>query len=260
MKIAVCIKQVPGNSDGIMDSEKGVLIRAGIKSVMNVYDKPAIETAMRIKEKLNATVDVFTMGPFTAKQVLIDAYEMGVDNAYLISDRCFSCADVLATSYTLSQALQAAGGYDLIICGKQTTDGDTGQVGSSIAEHLSIPHVSWVSAIDQMDCSTITVEQNLSDITVKIQLLYPCLITVERGIFTPRMPSLKLKIAAKKKSVQIMQLENMIDKDESHYGLNGSATRVEKIFSPIKTIQQKILIDNEGDSSNMIAEVLRGLK
>ena len=119
---------------------------------------------------------------------------MGVDEGYILSDRAFAGADVLATSYTLSQGIRSIGSFDLIICGKQTTDGDTAQVGPAIAEYLDIPHVAWVSTINKVDNEKITVEQDLSESVESVELHYPCLITVEKDIVQPRLPSYKRKL------------------------------------------------------------------
>lgn len=87
------------------------------------------------------------MGPPQAEEMIRDAYTMGADEGVILSDRKFAGADVLATSYALAQGIQVIGGADLIICGRQTTDGDTAQVGPAIAEHLTIPHAAWVAEI-----------------------------------------------------------------------------------------------------------------
>ena len=136
MRIAVCMKQVPGVSEGSMDPRTGVLIRTGLSAVTNLYDRSALEAALRIKEQQGGEIHVFTMGPGKAEEVLREAYAMGADHGYLISDRAFGGADVLATSYTLMQAIRSAGAYDLIVCGRQTTDGDTAQTGSALAAWL----------------------------------------------------------------------------------------------------------------------------
>ncbi|NLE69503.1 MAG: electron transfer flavoprotein subunit beta/FixA family protein, partial [Clostridiales bacterium] len=134
MKIFVCIKQVPATSEVAVDEETGVLQRSGVASKMNPFDLFALETALRLKEAGGGSVTVGTMGPPQARDIIQEAFMMGADEGYLFSDRRLAGADVLATSYTLSQAIRSLGDYDLILCGKQTTDGDTAQVGPAIAE------------------------------------------------------------------------------------------------------------------------------
>lgn len=244
LKIAVCIKQVPTYSDGMMDNESGVMIRKGVESRINVYDLPAIETALKIKEEIGSRVDVFTMGPSKAEEVIKEAYSMGVDNGYLISDKAFAGADVLATSYTLMQAIKSVDSYELILCGKQTTDGDTAQVSGALAKWLDIPHMNWVTKIIDIQPKFITTEQVMEEQRIISKVIYPCVLSVEPMIAIPRMPTLKLKLAVKKKVVNILSLENMEDQDSNHYGLTGSATQVEKIFTPKQTIKQPIIKQN----------------
>lgn len=232
MKIIVCIKQVPGSNKVDIDEETGVLKRDGAEAKMNPYDLYAIETAVRLREMAGGSVTAVTMGPNQAEEMMKEAFMMGVDDAYIFSDRKFAGADVLATSYTLSQGIWAIGDFDLIICGRQTTDGDTAQVGPAIAEYLNIPHTAWVGGIAHMDEQGIVVTQDLVDITQTARMEFPCLITVEKDIFTPRLPSYKLKLATKDRKVHILTFKDFKDQNEKNYGLSGSATNVERIFPP----------------------------
>ena len=149
MEILVCIKQVPGTSKVEVDEKTGVLKRDGVDSKMNPYDLYALETALRLRKKVGGNVSVITMGPPQATEVVKEAYMMGVDRGALISDRKFAGADVLATAYTISQGIRKMGEFDLILCGKQTTDGDTAEVGPEIAEYLKIPHIANVIKIEK---------------------------------------------------------------------------------------------------------------
>ena len=189
MNILVCIKQVPDSNKVEVDKVTGVLKRNGVESKMNPYDLYAIETALRIKEEVGGSVHVLTMGPGQAQSVIREAFAMGVDNGVLISDRKFGGADVLATSYTISQGIEKLGAFDLIICGKQTTDGDTAQVGPEVSEWLNIPCLSNVSRLVELLDDGIVVEMDMiSDIEIA-KIMYPCLITVDKDIFMPRLPS-----------------------------------------------------------------------
>ena len=232
MNIIVCIKQVPGTTQVEIDPETGVLKRDGVESKMNPYDLYALETALRIKESYGAEITVITMGPPQSQEVIREAFMMGVDHGFLLSDRRFGGADVLATSYTLSQGIKAAGKFDLIICGKQTTDGDTAQVGAELAEFLNIPHVTSVSKLGKVTEKSITAELDLPLHTGTAEIAFPCLITVEKGIFEPRLPSYKRKLATRDREITVLTLDDMPDKDPKHYGLNGSPTQVKRIFPP----------------------------
>ena len=127
MKILICVKQVPGSNNVEVDPVTGVLKRSGIASKINPYDLYAIETALTLKEKYGGSVQSITMGPPQAKEVILETVCMGADAGTVLSDRKFAGADVLATAYTLSQGIQKCGEFDIIFCGKQTTDGDTAQ-------------------------------------------------------------------------------------------------------------------------------------
>ena len=232
MNIIVCIKQVPGTTQVEIDPETGVLKRDGVESKMNPYDLYALETALRIKESYGAEVTVITMGPPQSQEVIREAFMMGVDRGFLLSDRRFGGADVLATSYTLAQGIKAAGNFDLIICGKQTTDGDTAQVGAELAEFLDIPHVTCVCKLGSITEKSITAELDLPLHTGTVEIAFPCLITVEKGIFEPRLPSYKRKLATRDREITVLTLDDMPDKDPKHYGLNGSPTQVKRIFPP----------------------------
>lgn len=260
MNILVCIKQVPGTSEVEVDEKTGVLKRDGIDAKMNPYDLYAIETALKIREEKGGTIKVLSMGPPQAARVIREAYMMGVDEGALLTDRKFAGADVLATAYTLSQGIRKMGDFDLLLCGKMTTDGDTAQVGPEIAEFLNIPHVSNVRKILSLDKKAITVEMDMPE-TVEIQeVLFPCLITVEKGIFTPRLPSFKLKLKTVKKEIRQITFKDLEDQDIYHYGLNGSPTQVLKVFPPPKNDVSEVWKGNGDELGKRLAEKLKELK
>lgn len=239
-----------------MDPEKGVILRDGMVSAMNVYDLPAVETALRLREEAGGTADVFSMGPMQAAEAIREAYAMGVDQGYLLSDHAFSGADVLATSYTLAQGIGGTGRYDLIICGRQTTDGDTGQVGGAIAQWLHIPYAGGVVGIVSHEPDSITVQQRLDDEQVTVKMPYPCLIAVDRSIYIPRMKSLPGKIAARKRAVTIITLRDLEDQDPQHFGLSGSATKVEKIYPPERTGKEPVMCLNTAEAVSEIMKII----
>lgn len=238
MDIIVCIKQVPGTTRVDIDPETGVLQRDGIDAKMNPYDLYALETAFHLREKTGGSITVLSMGPPQAETIIREAYMMGADRGYLLTDRRFAGSDVLATSRTLAQGICAIGGYDLILCGKQTTDGDTAQVGPAIAEHLGIPHVTWVRAIEEVDDEGMVVEQNMEDSYEVVRLPFPCLISVEKDIYTPRLPSYRRKRKTVDWPVHRLSLDELTDTDEAHYGITGSPTQVERVFAPEAFVEQ----------------------
>lgn len=260
MNIVVCIKQVPGTSEVEVDKETGVLKREGIDSKMNPYDLFAVETAVKIKEETGAKINVVSMGPPQAADIIQEAYMMGTDEGALISDRRFAGADVLATAYTISQGIKKLANYDLIICGKQTTDGDTAQVGPELAEFLKIPHVANVTKVVEVKSDAIIVEMDLAHAVQTAEIAYPCLITVEKDINQPRLPSFKLKLATKNRKISVYGLNDFEDKDEAKYGLTGSPTRVLRIFSPEHNTDHEIWKGNGDELANRLANKLKELK
>ena len=232
MNILVCIKQVPETNKVDVDPVTGVLMRNGVDSKMNPYDLYALETALRLKDEFGGVVDVISMGPPQAMAIMKEAFSMGADNGVLLSDRKFAGADVLATSYTLAQGIKHSGNYDLILCGKQTTDGDTAQVGPEVAEYLDIPSVSNVKEIKAVGEKSITIAMDLPNAIEIAEVQFPCLLAVEKDIFMPRLPSYLKKKASEDREIAVYGLKDMDDTDEMKYGLNGSPTQVSRIFPP----------------------------
>ena len=256
MKIVVCIKQVPGTMLVDIDPETGVLQRSGISAKMNPYDLYALETALILKQQTGAHVTALTMGPPQAKSIIKEAYMMGADDGVILCDNAFAGSDVLATSYALSGAIAHIGEVDMIICGKQTTDGDTAQVGPAIAEHLNIPHVTWVQRIEEIDSSHIVVEQNMEDSFEVVRMPYPCLITVEKDIHTPRLPSYLNYKKTLNQQITVLTLADLIDQDEDNYGLSGSPTQVERVFSPSPRGEQTMWDCESVDGAALLYDLL----
>lgn len=233
MRIVVCVKQVPDSTDVKINPETNTLVREGVASITNPFDDFAIEEGLRTKEKYGGEVHVISMGPPQAVEVLKNALAVGVDKAYLVSDRAFAGADTLATAYTLSKTIEHIGGADIIFCGKQAIDGDTAQVGPGIATRLGIPQLTYVSKVREInpEKKKIVVERLLENGKEVVESSLPALITVIKDINEPRLPSLLgIKKAAK---IQIPTLTAKdVNADENRIGLKGSPTWVTKIFTP----------------------------
>ena len=260
MKILVCVKQVPGSSNVEVDPVTGVLKRSGIPSKCNPYDLYGIETALTLAERFGGSVDSLTMGPPQARAVIEETICMGARQGTVLTDRKFAGADVLATAYTISQGIRKCGDYDLIICGKQTTDGDTAQVGAEVAEYLGLPNLSNVVSVEDLRGGRLFVTANLDDKVVSMSIALPCLISVDGDINTPRLPSYKIKKNLTDDAVSFLTFADFADQDPDHYGLSGSATQVERIFPPEKVSQKQVL---EGDStaqSQALFQLLRDKK
>lgn len=260
MNILVCIKQVPDSNKVEVDPVTGVLKRNGVDSKMNPYDLYALETALRIKEKTGGSITVITMGPGQAAGIIREAFAMGADTGVLISDRKFGGADVLATSYTLSQGIRQSGKFDLILCGKQTTDGDTAQVGPEVAEWLGIPSLSNVSRIVEQKENSLVVEMDMTDDIEVAEIQYPCLLAVDKDIFIPRLPSYVKKQETKEREIKVITLADMDDKEEKNYGLNGSPTQVQRIFPPQVNNHREVWNGSDKELAEQLFHKLKELK
>jgi len=260
MNILVCVKQVPGSNNVEVDPVTGVLKRNGIQSKINPYDLYAIETALTLVEKHGGRVECITMGPPQAKTVIMETMSMGVSRGTVLTDRKFAGADVLATAYTLSQGIRKCGDFDLIICGKQTTDGDTAQVGAEIAEYLGLPNVSNVLSVDDVRDGKLYATTALDDKNVELSIALPCLISVDGDINTPRLPSYKVRKQLRDEDVVFYTFDDLDDKDANHYGLTGSATQVERIFPPEKNVEKQSFGGNAEDQTEALYQLLRARK
>lgn len=227
---------------------------------MNPYDLYALETALRLRERCGGKVSVVSMGPPQAETVIREAYAMGADEGVLLSDRRFGGADVLATSYALSQGVRRLGEFDLLLCGKQTTDGDTAQVGPELAEWLGIPSVSNVRKILEIGEDGVSVEMDMPDDVERVRVRFPCLLTVDQDIFQPRLPSYVKKTESAGRPVEILTLDEMEDREETHYGLNGSPTQVQRIFPPAVNDRRELWKEEGEALSDRLYALLRDKK
>lgn len=230
MEIVVCVKQVPDTTEVKIDPVTNTLIRQGVPSIVNPFDKNAVEAALQLKEKHGGKVTVISMGPPQAKDALKECLAMGADTAILISDRAFGGADTLATSYTLAAAIRKLGAFDIILCGKQAIDGDTAQVGPETAEHLGIAQATYVAKID-VDGDTARVEREHEDGYEVIEVKLPLMVSVVKSINEPRYPTVKGTMKANRTEIPVWTAADL-DVDEQRLGLKGSPTQVRKIFTP----------------------------
>ena len=255
MKIVVCVKQVPDTNEVKLDPVTGTLIRDGIPSIMNPDDKAGLEAALAIKDRMDATISVVSMGPPQADAVLREALAMGADEAYLITDRAFGGADTLATSTTVAAAIKKLD-FDLIITGRQAIDGDTAQVGPQIAEHLNIPNISYAEDI-QVDGNSVVVKRQYEDRYHVVRAQMPCLVTALGEMNTPRyMTPGGIFSAYREKEVTIWTRADLEVEDEA-IGLKGSPTKVAKSFpKSIKAAGVKVTLEPD-DAADYIVEKLK---
>jgi electron transfer flavoprotein beta subunit len=256
MNIIVCIKQVPETTEVRINPETNTLIREGVKSIINPFDMYALEEGVRLKEKFGGKSIVITMGPPQADAALREAISLGIDEAILLSDRAFAGSDTWATSYTLAQAIRKIGAFDLIICGKQASDGDTAQVGPGISAHLDIPQVTYVKKIEEIKEKHLRVERMMEEGYEIIETPLPALLTVVKEINEPRLPSLKGLMRAKSAKITVWGQKDL-DLDPQGIGLCGSPTQVVKIFSPPARIGGQILSGEPAEIAQKLVELLK---
>ncbi len=258
MNIIVCIKQVPNTTDVKIDPVKNTLIREGVESIINPFDTYAIEESVRLKERFGGKVTVITMGPPQADAALREAISLGCDEAILVSDRKFAGSDTWATSYTLSCAIKKIGAFDIVLCGKQASDGDTAQVGPGISTHLDIPQVTYIKKIEEIKDGKAKVERMTEEGYDIVETPIPCLFTVVKEINTPRLPSLRGMMRSK--SAKIIQWTAAdINCKLNNIGLDGSPTRVVKIFTPPPRKGGQFLKGDTAEISQKLAELLKNV-
>ncbi|MBV9079611.1 MAG: electron transfer flavoprotein subunit beta/FixA family protein [Elusimicrobia bacterium] len=243
MHIVTCIKQTPATDNVQIDPVTGTLKREGMAAAINPFDEYAIEEAVRIKERVggDATVSVITMGPPQAEQALRDAIARGADQGFHVCGREFAGADTWATSYTLFKGIEKIAKefkpVDLVICGKQTNDGDTGHIGPGLGAWLDFPNVAYVRKVEDVKSNgigkggKIVVHRMMEDGDDVLEMDLPAVIAVVKEINEPRVPSLKGKMKAK--SAEIPKWDGAaIGANMACVGLKGSPTIVAKSFRP----------------------------
>ncbi len=259
MNIVVCLKQVPGTTKVEVNPQTNTLIRQGIENVINPFDTYALEEGVRLKERYGGKVTAISMGPPQAEEMLREAISVGADEAVLLSDSAFAGADTLATSYTLARAIDRLEQYELIICGRQTIDGDTGQVGPELAEMLEIPFVAYVSEIEEVNNEDMRVKRMIEEGHEVIATPLPVVISVVKEINVPRLPSLRGLSKAKSVVIPVWTSQEL-GVDKNMIGLSGSATRVIKVFFPQRVRHGEIFQGDLESQVEVLVDKLRDAK
>jgi len=252
LNILVCVKQVPDINLVKMDPVTGSLIRAGVPAILNPLDANALEAAVRVKEQYGGTVTCITMGPDMAMEALRECLAAGADRAVLLSDRAFANADTLATSYVIRTAAAQLGDFDLIFCGKESLDGATGQMGSQLAERFDASQISSMSLITELDIEngTVTAERELEKGIELCQAQLPCLFTVEKTNYRPRIPNLKSWKASRSAEIIKFTSATIPGLDAEQIGDPGSPTKVPRTYPPV--VGESGMIIDEGSSEKNV--------
>ena len=243
MNVIVCIKQVPDTTEIKIDPVKNTLIRTGVPSIMNPFDKNALETGLQLKDRYGGKVTAISMGPPQAKAVLREALSMGADEAYLVTDRAFGGSDTYATSYILSQAIKKLGDFDVILGGKQAIDGDTGQTAPSIAEHLNAVRLTYVLDL-RVEGDKVIARRQVEEGIELVETTFPLLCTATKESNKPRYATIRRKIASLKANIPEITLADLPGADPSKMGLKGSPTKVKATFTPKRSANGVFIQEN----------------
>jgi electron transfer flavoprotein beta subunit len=260
LHVVVCIKQVPDSREIRIDPKNNTLIRQGVPSIVNFYDMHGLEEALRIKDQYGARVTVVTMGPPPAEKGLKECISLGADEAVLVTDRGFAGADTLATSYVVAKTIQKIaehwGPVDMVFCGKQTLDGDTGQVGPGVACRLDLEQLTYVSKV--IDLSTeerrVKVQRHVEDGLEVVETSMPVLMTCLKELNKVRRASMPGMIRAARYKPVVWTTADFPDIERAKIGLKGSPTIVAKTWVPEARKISTVAI--QGDTHEAIAEQL----
>ncbi len=255
----VCVKQVPDTTQVRIDPETGSLIRHGLPSVVNPFDLHAVEAALRLRDIYGGRVTALSMGPPQAEESLRKVLGFGVNRAVLLSDRAFAGADTLATTYALAAAIRkiaAEEPVDLVICGKQSIDGDTGQVGPGLAHRLGMSQVTYICGLEEIDLEARTIKawRQLETGRELLEAKLPAALTITETCNRIRYASLPDLIAAAEQPVEIWGVDD-IEVEREHLGLKGSPTRVNKIFAPPVRERGEIFAAADSSAAEVAATV-----
>lgn len=258
MKIVVCIKQVPDTANVRIDPVTNTLVREGVESIINPFDTYAIEEGIALREKHGGEAIVLSMGPPQAAEALREAISMGADRAILLSDRALAGGDTWSTSLTIAAAVRKIGEVDLVICGKQAIDGDTAQVGPEVSHLLGWSLAAFCSAVREVGAGFAVVERLTDYGKQVIRLPLPGVVTVVKDINSPRLPSLRGKLRAKKEEIPVWGIADL-GLAAAEVGLQGSPTKVIHTFTPAPRSGGRVLKGDPEEAAAAVVELVAGI-
>jgi electron transfer flavoprotein beta subunit len=282
LKIIVLAKQVPDTRNVGQDAMKsdGTVNRAALPAIFNPEDLHALEQALVIKDAHpGTTVEIVTMGPPRAAEIIREAMYRGADGGYLLTDRAFAGSDTLATSYTISLAIKKLMPFDLLLSGRQAIDGDTAQVGPQVADKVGIPQITYAEEIVSVTPKDITVKRRLERGYEVVKATLPTLVTVHSSAVECRSRNSKLTMKYKHaKTVSELQEAAMdyegmmktrpylqitewtaddLNPDSQSLGLLGSPTKVKNIENVVFKAKETVDLDtSEKDIDFLMRELI----
>jgi len=253
-RIIVCIKQVPALGEVRIDPDTHNLVRESVPSVLNPFDEFAIEEAVRIRERFGGIVTAITMGPPQAESALKTAVQMGADLGFLLTDRRLAGSDTLITALALSFIINPME-FDLVICGLETTDSSTAQVGPELAEKLNLSHVTYVSRLEfDHDKRHVSVTRETDSGYQVMRSRLPLLVTLVKGINVPREPDTQVSVKDRIKHVSLDDLSISIP----NFSADLSPTQVVKIERAKTRNRAQFVIDSRLSARDRIRMIMQG--
>jgi len=253
MNIVVCVKQVPDTAvERTLRPGDGTLDRQTPDGLINELDEYAIEEGLRIAEAQGGEVTILSMGPDKAAESIRKALSMGADKAVHLVDAALAGSDALVTSAAMAAVLQQTG-FDLVICGSESTDARGGVLPAMLAERLGVPQLTLASKVD-IDGTSVTIRRVTDDGYAVVTGSLPAVVSVVEKINEPRYPSFKGIMAAKKKPVQTLSLAD-IGLGSDAAGLGGSATAVAD-FAARPPRAAGVIVKDDGDGGVKVAAFL----
>lgn len=260
LNIIVLAKQVPDTRNVGRDgmNADGTINRSALPVIFNPDDLKALEQALRLKDQHpGSTIQVLTMGPSRATDIVRESLYRGADGGYLLTDSAFAGADTLATSYALATAIAKLGGYDIIFAGRQAIDGETAQVGPQVAERLGIPQVTYAEEILGVADDRITIKRHVDGGIEIIEAPLPLVITVDSSATPCRPRNAKLLMTYKRAPIPQWDLAD-IGGDATKCGLAGSPTRVKEIQCIALTVKESLVMGSSDEEIESLMSKLFG--
>ncbi len=257
MDIVVTVKQVPDpdippTHFKVDQAANKVVPPAGVAPVMNGYDAHALEAALVVRDKLGGKVTVVSLGPDTARDTLKRAIAMGADAAVHVNDPALNDSDSTTTAQALAAAIKKVGSFDLVLCGRQASDTDGGQVHLGIAHHLGVPAISPVQKIEDAVADNLTVQRIVEDGYQRLKVNTPALLGISSEINEPRYPPLKGIMAAGRAQIPVWSAGDL--------GLDGAQPKVQlkKLYVEVREARVELIeADSLAEAGTKLADKLR---
>ncbi|UCE41248.1 MAG: electron transfer flavoprotein subunit beta/FixA family protein [Candidatus Aminicenantes bacterium] len=253
MNLFVFVKRVPDTESKIkINHETNSIVEEGLNFVLSPYDEYAVEEALQIREAKGGQVTVFSVGPDETQTILKKCLAMGADEAVLIKDGAGETYDSLRTAKIISQVLKTKHTqFDLLLFGKQSVGADSAQVPSMVAALLDLPQVNVVTDLE-IEGNAGSALREIEGAREKVTFMLPAVVSAQKGLNEPRYETLKGIMAAKRKEIPVVTLEELgIQPDELTIQLE-----LTKIESPPARERGKIIEDEPGEAAKKLAEFL----